>query len=220
MAKSIETQVKEFRKRYKTEKGAAIGAYNKLKRTFFYPKKTSKFPYIVTDFRTAKIGNLYTFEYNSPKTADILEYYNTRPVILLVKTWYCENTKNLLFDGINVNFLPPEIRIIVLNTVFKEFENRYLSQGRKIFPEAIIQNEEGMYHILKYLLNSLFKSGFEFAYRRYIFNLTDKVQHVFLSYWKCVAIYDTSDSDVVGASPYEIYNLYWDYRRNKAKKIR
>lgn len=217
MAKSILTQVKEFKKKYTTEQGASIGAYNVLRRTFFYPKKTSKFPYLITDFKNANIGNLYTFEYNSPKTADILEYYNTRPVILLVKTWYCENTKNLLFDGINVNFLPPEIRTVVLNTVYKQFERRYLSQGTKTFPESIIENDEGMYIILKILLNSLFKSGFEFAYRRYIFTLTEKIQHVFLPYWKCVAIYDTSDSDVVGASPYEIYNLYWDWRRAKSK---
>lgn len=218
MAKNIETQVKEFRKKYTSLQGASIGAYNVLKRTFFHPKKTSKFPYIITDFRVATIGNLYTFEYKNPKTADILEYYNTRPVILLVKTWYCENTKNLLFDGINVNFLPPEIRIVVLDTVYRQFFRRYLSQGTKIFPEAITENEEGMYHLLKYLLNALLKSGFEFAYRRYIFDLTEKIQHVFLPYWKCVAIYDTSNSDVVGASPYEIYNLYWDYRRKIANK--
>lgn len=211
--KLISTQVKEVKNKYKNIQSAYREAERTLNKVFYHPKFKSfirmKQDNIISNLNEIKVGNIYTFEYKEPKYKDVLDFYNTRPNILLVKTWYCENTKNYLADGINLNFIPSDIRTVILDLVYKYFKKHYNKEGYKNKPKGVITNFGGIYTLLQVILKNLTVSGFEFAYRRYIFDIINEMQHIHVPYWKDVALFESKE--IVGAYSWEVFELYQNY---------
>ena len=70
-------------------------------------------------------GKIYTYEYN-PLYKDVLSFYDTRPIIF-VNDVIKASTGNDIVRGINLNFIPEEIRVATLEEFYKVFIKEKLS---------------------------------------------------------------------------------------------
>lgn len=82
-------------------------------------------------FRAKKLkffmpGRVYTFQYMNPHTADVLEFYDKRPMIYIIGEYVSKSTGRNILQGINLNFLPEKAKVAFLNTTFKIFKDAYV----------------------------------------------------------------------------------------------
>lgn len=105
-------------------------------------------------------GHLYIFDYKNPKYKDVLEFFDTQPLVLcLGHTNSTEYVKNNI--GINLHLLPPRVRRMVLFEVWRMFNsqmklNLYAKSQKQI---------DVNWQLVK---RPLQKYGVDFAIRSYI----------------------------------------------------
>lgn len=69
-------------------------------------------------------GKLYLFRYINPKTKDILDYFDTEPLVLCLGH-YISKSGSIVEMGINLHFLPLKVRQSVLIKVFDMYRRAY-----------------------------------------------------------------------------------------------
>lgn len=106
-------------------------------------------------------GHLYCFTYDDPVTKDKLEYYDTTPLVLSFGVYYAE-TGNIVERGINLHFLPMDVRKALLLDIFNAFKDRYKGKMYSSKPRSI--NELDWEFLKQYIV----KYGIDFAVRSYI----------------------------------------------------
>ena len=72
------------------------------------------------------LGNLYFFFYNQPDYKTTLPFYDTFPLLLLMR-----RTKNHMF-GINLHYIPPKRRLSVFLELLQFTNNKLLTRGTRI----------------------------------------------------------------------------------------
>lgn len=189
----------------------------------FYIKyiKSNNLPYGKLDqnnINNYKFGYLYTFNYN-PINKDILSYYDMQPIVFFInRPKLCENTKNTIVKGININFIPVYIRTYVL-AVFREMYNSAYEK-EKLFDivnssKSTIENGRWK-ELIDYLLkNTIIKSNYEFAIRTYCISNKNMKKFKAIDYndWKTAAT--LNEKLITGKSIGDIYKLYWQYKAKK-----
>lgn len=123
-------------------------------------------------------GMLYMFDYKNPKYKDVLDFYDTNPLVIsLGKTHSVEDSFNNI--GINLHLLPPRIRRIVLFEIFYTFRGDYRS--------ILLKDLKRMRRVridYRIIVKKLEKYGVKFAIRSYIpSRQTNKVMFA-LSDWE------------------------------------
>jgi len=118
--------------------------------------------------QSMKVGTMYTFDYSNPKYKEELDFYNALPVsICLGHVMGEDGSKNML--GLNVTFIPPKIRVMILDALWKIFRTTHIEDNiDRIFEgnPASLKDLPLYYDVLKKILDG---SGFEFAVRSYIY---------------------------------------------------
>lgn len=105
-------------------------------------------------------GHLYMFDYKKPKYEDVLEFFDTQPLMLcLGQTNSVEFAKNNV--GINLHLLPPRVRRMVLFEVWKMFS---VDLKRNLYSKTQKPVQIDWRRIKK----PLEKYGIDFAIRSYI----------------------------------------------------
>ena len=163
-------------------------------------------------------GNFYTFEYD-PLYKDILDFYDTRPIILAFNTVDNKNTKNKLIYGINLTFIPFEMKRIMLDIYWDKLFNvgieKLYQHKEKFFKKEILNPNFNYYKLLEDLFDNISKVGFKFAIRCYILDRVDFLKPIEVDdRYKTAFI---SSEELYKKSLKEIYSLYWQYRRMKIK---
>lgn len=180
------------------------------------PSDASK---IILAFKDFHIGKIYTFSYNNPIYKDVLEFYDAKPIILVLSSEYNKNTKHHIITGINLNFIPYEIKKNVIQIIWTKFEKLiemdFNKQKKgKLGPfEPIFKPNYDYYGLLVYLLENIAKSNFKFAVRRYWWRKIYLPMNIEYEDWSLIPFIDSKDA--VGLTIENIYNLYW---RDKIKK--
>jgi hypothetical protein len=152
-----------------------------------------------------EVGKMYSgFLYPQPKYKDELDFYNTFPTVLCIGYFErSDGKRNPLV--LNMNFIPPKIRILILDKIMRTFNSTVqqnytrIANGKKstkVLP--------AWYKVLKIILK---RSGFEFSIRSYIpSRMKGKPQIISYSdYWKLFFI---SNKFMVKLSQRQIYILY------------
>lgn len=106
-----------------------------------------------------KNGQIYAYRYD-PKHKDILDYYDTQPLTLIYNNWYAKDG-TYLYNGINLHFLPHEIKLQVLEYYWQYLYRFGGDKVIKIMPNVY-------YKFFKTIFNRLAKVNFQFALRTYI----------------------------------------------------
>lgn len=112
-----------------------------------------------------QVGKMYSYNYD-PKYKDILAFYDFAPVMICIgHVQTASGQLNAL--GINISYIPPKIRPLVLDKIFKIFRGGIEASIKQVKKSKVATKEIPLnYEVCKQILKD---SGFEFAIRSYIY---------------------------------------------------
>jgi len=154
-------------------------------------------------------GFLYTYNYDTPKYKDILDYFDTQPLVIAFGS--VKTNEGIRDIGINMHLLPPKIRRIVLYKIFEIYRNHYKDQlfGKRSDLKPVLVN-------WKQIAIPLFKYGAAFAIRMYIPELRTNTIEFKYEDWAS-AIYLPSKK-LSGTTQSELEKLWKKFVRIQNKK--
>lgn len=120
-------------------------------------------------------GFLYIFHYDTPKYGDVLDFFDTEP--LVISFGEIETNEGKRDIGINLHLLPRKIRAIVMYKIFE--------LNRNYFKEEVFEKPQKPIPITwKQLKKPLEKYGIAFAIRMYIPELRKQTIEFPFENWK------------------------------------
>jgi len=201
---------------------SGIESYRYFQKEYFRPKKNPKSD-IITNFKFLIPGRIYTYKYN-PLYKDELDFYDKRPITLIIKHYIHPNTGNNLQLGINLNFIPREVRVYILESIWSSFKNvisqdlerRQLDDNPKLRQTLLFTDNFDYYGLLEYLLGTIAKTNWKFAIRQYIWGRILNAKFIDYTDWHHISFLESKD--IVGISERELLKIYWN-NKNKIKKF-
>jgi hypothetical protein len=169
-------------------------------------------------------GRIYTYKYD-PKYKDVLAWYDERPLMLSIRHFKAESTGNLIETGINLNFIPPQMRVLILQSLYNVYHpimeaNNMLDNKKRSGKQRALFTESYDYMgVLDWIFDMVSKTAYRFAIRNYIKQRVYYPKAISYSdFGKCALLLT---KDTVGASLDDIFKEYWDYKiqANKRKTI-
>ena len=155
-------------------------------------------------------GKIYTYFYN-PLYREILDFYDINPLVFVHKTWYCENTGNNIMSGINLHFIPKELRVILLENFYRAFPNEVGKSIEFAYKNEVYTKIQRIQETMGYLKSALdiYKNNsYKFAYRNYIISRIDRLRYVEYHDWELIPFLDADT--IIGKSVNEIYKMFWE----------
>lgn len=155
-------------------------------------------------------GKIFTYQYD-PLYKDRLDWYDTRPIILVMETKKAGNG-NWLVKGININFLPEIATVQTLEQFYDIFKDDINKSQNLSFLGKVNLNISKIYSFFTDWLSviSVFNDGagvgFQFAYRTYIVSRIKDPRYVEYQHWEMLPF--LNPQEIVGASIAEIYKTY------------
>lgn len=104
--------------------------------------------FIARKFNFFLPGSIYAYQYPNPITADYLSYYDKRPMVIIMKTFFAETTKRVIVQGINLNFIPEYQKMELLDTYHNVFRKE-LIKAEDASDEGLISQAKNIYKFLK-----------------------------------------------------------------------
>lgn len=132
----------------------------------WYKKEVKVNPTLFFKANLLRQGFLYIFNYDTPKYKDILDFFDTQPLVISLGS--VKTSLGFRDIGLNMHLLPPRIRRIVMYKVFELYRNLYKEQLFKKKQDIIMVK-------WKDLALPLFKYGIAFCIRMYIPELRKNV---------------------------------------------
>jgi len=126
-------------------------------------------------------GKIYIFRYEHPKTMERLEQWDANPVVISL------GRVDGLDLGININYLPQNVKLRVIDKIYKNFQSKIEEQETKKPAQAkkqkpIISFNEDT--IIKFISDA----GLGYAIKRYVTNLRKGTKVVSAEGWKYVPL--------------------------------
>lgn len=146
-------------------------------------------------------GKVYTYVYD-PKHADDLPFYDAFPIFLSMG-----HLQNGNIFGINLSYIPPRIRMRVLDKFVRVFHTRFIKANINMLergkPESM-REIPFFYDVAKHMMAG---SGFQFAIRSYLHSHVRSNPRIitYEDYWRLLAF--TSD-DIQKLNIRAIYSMY------------
>ena len=160
-------------------------------------------------------GKIYTYRYD-PLYKDVLDWYDTRPIIMVQGTYFAKGTNNWILQGINFNFLPPEATALTLEKFWENFRS-------EIEKSEIYASNDMIFKAINKILFffsrwkdvlKVFDSGsgvdYSFAYRNYIIDRIQDLRYVEYNHWEMLPF--LQPKEIIGESLTNIYKLYNESR--------
>ena len=130
--------------------------------------------------RLMQPGCLYLFDYETPKYADTLDFWDKNPLVLCLTPFITKDEKIRIL-GINLHLLPPKIRHLVIYQVFLMYKGAYTSQ---LFSDKGSTQVNVRWQDVKKQLD---KFACSFALRMYIPSLQKNIVEFNQEDWKYAA---------------------------------
>lgn len=159
--------------------------------------------------RLLEVGKMYSFLYDAKHKKE-LEFWMYLPTSSLCIGHIEGKNKKLNAMCINTAYIPPKIRMLVLDKIVKVFNSMIIKQNEKLIKSGRFKSQAHMplfYDICKKILKD---SGFEFAIRSYIYTRM-KTKPLIISYedwWKASVL--TSNKYLLKK---DIRYVYYKYKQ-------
>jgi hypothetical protein len=155
-------------------------------------------------------GRIYTFGYN-PHGIDILDFYDKRPMVLIIGQYISQSSGYNIVQGINLNFLPEATKALFLDTMMTHFGNAYeeadqMSDKDQIALMRSISNVVTNWYFMTSMFDKRAKIGLQFATRNY--DIARMIQPVLIEMEDFPMIPYFIPKEFQGKSPAFIYQLY------------
>jgi hypothetical protein len=161
-------------------------------------------------------GKIYLLDYD-PLYKNVLDFYDNKPIIICNKTFHTR-TGNLILQGINLNFLPEQVRAQTLDSFYEAFEDdiqKSYEMGMMGKINLNITKIVGFFKEWVQVMNLFEKAGgvdYSYAYRNYIIPRISKVRYIEYQHWEWIPFLRTED--IVGLSVSQIYKQYYNSLKN------
>ena len=139
----------------------------------WYASYVKKPPYDLAWKTIMRPGMIYSFRYHRPKHIDTLEYFDTDPLVLCLGH-YKSKEGEIIEQGLNLHFLPLQVRKEVLITVFEMFRRHYQGEMYTATPNGLD------FVTWQKIKEPLRQYGASFAFRSYIPKL--RTQPIFIPF--------------------------------------
>lgn len=199
----------ELKKIYK-EEGSRDKAIKKAQSWFQRGKKPKDGGVAATN-TPFKPGMIYVFRYEDPIYADTLPWWDQNPVVLALDQ-STDKSKNDV--GINLNLLPSEVRIELLDLVYTKMYSSIEAQKKKGVNRQILTQ-----FTYKGAIKYLEKFGYEMAIRQYSPKLKTDQKVVAFSKWPYMAICnlldETTENGNIKLKDADLKKIFDDYVKSK-----
>ena len=145
-------------------------------------------------------GFVYTFLYKGPDM--VVEIKNKKVEYTdLVPLVFCMNNDRGNFSGINLNTLPPDVRLRFLGSFYETFIDFFANveelteNNKEAFNKRFISfMKSGGGQTMIKLFNKKNGANFNFGYRKYLIEKVDRFRMVEYSEWKFIPFYEPKDA--------------------------
>lgn len=188
------------------------GPEEKIKRGTLYDVNEEK---IIINSNKFIPGKIYTYAYD-PLYKDVLDWYDTRPIIMAQGVYRAKTTGNWILQGVNFNFLPPQAKVLTLEKFWETFKS-------EINQSIIYASNDMFFRAISKILSffskwknilALFEANkqidYSFAYRNYIINRIQNLRYVEYNHWQMIPFLEPKE--IVGETLTNIYKLYQESR--------
>lgn len=197
--------------------------YSYMTKKYFSPVVQESTIQQLLAFKHLIPGKIYTYQY-SPIGGDKLDFYDTRPIIISIRNYKAESTDNPIEFGINLNFLPPQVKKIILARLYLTYHSliernmENLKAGNNLLQKPLFVGTHDFMKVLYYLWDSVGNTHYRFACRNYIFSRMQNIKCVDYEDWGAILFLESKD--MVGATIGDIYKRYYysKLHPNKSKK--
>jgi len=155
-------------------------------------------------------GRVYTFQYN-PHSADILSYYDKRPMVYIVGEFISQNSGYHIMQGINLNFLPEKTKATFIDIAFSIFGKAYeeadeMSDKDRLASMKAINELVTNWYFMSSNFDKRGKIGLSFAVRNY--DIANIINPVLIEVEDFPMIPYFVPREFAGKPPAFIYQLY------------
>jgi hypothetical protein len=160
-----------------------------------------------------KPGKIYTFNYSAKTYLDPLPYYDTNPMILSLGV--NTSVKPLIEYGININYLPNEIKEKFLDSVYTAYKSSINENIKGLNSQRADKQKELSitYKMIKPLVDKYYLG---FAIKNYIPERKTNVKVISYENWHHALLLETAS--FIGASKTKVRFDYIKYIKNKSKR--
>lgn len=163
-------------------------------------------------------GSIYLFGYPNPMTKDILSFYDKRPMTLIIGTFTAKTTKNIIIQGINLNFIPEQQKMVLLETYYQVF-SEYLINAERDSDQGLIGQAKNLGKFLtdwSFMTKAFVKQGkipLTFAIRNYEISGIINPVLIEIEDWPMIPFFVPKDLE--GKAPAQIYADYYEAKKQK-----
>jgi hypothetical protein len=167
-------------------------------------------------------GSIYMFGYPNPINKDILSYYDKRPMIIVIGSFFAKTTGRYILQGINLNFVPEKQKVVLLDTYQRTF-NKDLREAERNSDIGLIGQAKNIAKYLKdwALMTTVFvnrgKIPLNFAVRNYDIKGVLNPVLIELEDWPMIPFFVPRELE--GISPAQVYAEYAIAKRSAGTKM-
>jgi len=164
-------------------------------------------------------GRIYTWKYD-PLYKDFLDFYDTRPIVLVHSQYVAETTGNMIVQGLNLNFLPELQRAQTMEVFYQIFKADIKGAEQMIEKEQIgvMRNAwqflTDWYFTIK-IYNQQARIGYQWAYRNYIIPRITSPVLIEMEDWHYIPFF--VPKEFKGKAPAQIWSEYTSHKSELAK---
>lgn len=155
------------------------------------------------------IGKAYSFTYDA-KFKDSLDFWDVIPMMMIPISHFKRKDGKINVIGINFTYIPPQIRMAVLDKLVKTFNTMVIDPNRRRIEKGQVNSLTDLPIFYK-IAKEIFKgSGFEFAIRSYIYTrIKTKPRIITYNDWWRVATFPSKFIKTL-----TIRQIYYLYKKN------
>jgi len=167
---------------------------------------------LIRQYKDLIPGMVYTYRYN-PLNKSWLDFYDKRPIMFLISSRIA-STGNLIQFGVNLNFIPTEICVNLIDGVVKTYRP-ILEKNQEKIEKGLASKVKPLFtpnydymKVLDYLWKQSGATGYQFALRSYIFPRMKEIKTIPVKDWGLMTLIDTKETAKL---PIEaIHQRFWE----------
>lgn len=160
-------------------------------------------------------GLMYTFLYKLDEKERKQGFNDVAPIV------HCVKIENNIMYGINLNMLPPKVRLAYLEAIYNLYKSFFVSIEETTENDIITLNNKFLNDVMGKKIKpflekicSISKENIFFALRQYNYNSITNIRMVEFAEWRYIPFFSPVKS-FVNSNLGEIYNLYNKSKLNK-----
>jgi len=161
----------------------------------------------VLKYRSFFVGRVYLFDYD-PIMKDVLDFYDKRPISLILSQRDLPEKNSVLFVGLNLHYIPGAMRVWILNLYYGMYrsvfdaEEKLMKNNKKYIPATLFSQNFDLSESFRTTLRMILGRKYEIAIRAYRIEKATNIRMIEMEDWYKIGF--VVPNKLIGISPKEI----------------